>query len=103
MTLVINLSPELEAQLREKAIHQGQDVNIVVGSILTSVLESESHEFSTNLPIINAEQAVKNKAAIDLLDSWLGDDEDAAEHEQTWAFLKTALDEDRLSDRPLFL
>jgi hypothetical protein len=36
------------------------------------------------------------------LDSWLDDDEDASEHQQAWDFLKTALDEDRLSDRPLF-
>jgi hypothetical protein len=53
-------------------------------------------------PVINAEQAKKNQAAIDLLDSWLGDGEDAAEHQKSWDFLKTALDEDRLSDRPLF-
>lgn len=53
-------------------------------------------------PIVDAEQAQKNQAAIDLLDSWLGDDEDASEHQQAWEFLKTALDEDRLSDRPLF-
>jgi hypothetical protein len=51
-------------------------------------------------PVINAEQAKKNQAAIDLLDSWLGDGEDAAEHQKSWDFLKTALDEDRLSDRP---
>jgi hypothetical protein len=57
---------------------------------------------SATLPIINAEQAQKNQAAIDLLDSWLDDNEDATEHQQTWDFLKTALDEDRLSDRPLF-
>jgi hypothetical protein len=103
MTLVVNLSPELEDRLREKAIRQGQDINIVAAKLLTSVLESESHNFSVTSPIVNAEQALKNQAAIDLLDSWLGNDEDAAEHEQTWAFLKTALDEDRLSDRPLFL
>jgi hypothetical protein len=53
-------------------------------------------------PVIDAEQAKKNQAAIDLLDSWLGDGEDAAEHQKSWDFLKTALDEDRLSDRPLF-
>jgi hypothetical protein len=53
-------------------------------------------------PIVNAEQSRKNQAAIDLLDSWLDDDEDASEHQQAWDFLKTALDEDRLSDRPLF-
>ena len=44
------------------------------------------------LPMVNAEQAQKNQAAIDLLDSWLDDDRDAAEHQQTWDFLKTALD-----------
>ena len=53
-------------------------------------------------PIVNAEQLRKNQAAIDLLDSWLEEEEDASEHQQAWDFLKTALDEDRLSDRPLF-
>ncbi|NJM49263.1 MAG: hypothetical protein HC860_26350 [Alkalinema sp. RU_4_3] len=52
--------------------------------------------------VIDIEQAQRNQAAIDLLDSWLGDGEDAAEHQQSWDFLKTALDEDRLSGRPLF-
>jgi hypothetical protein len=57
---------------------------------------------SDTLSVANAEQLRKNQAAIDLLDSWLDDDEDASEHQQAWDFLKTALDEDRLSDRPLF-
>jgi hypothetical protein len=57
---------------------------------------------STAPSVIDAEQAKKNQAAIDLLDSWLDDTEDASEHQQAWDFLKTALDEDRLSDRPLF-
>ena len=52
--------------------------------------------------MINAEQAEKNQAAIDLLDSWMRDSEDASEHQKAWDFLKTALDEDRLSNRPLF-
>ncbi len=53
-------------------------------------------------PIVDAEQLRKNQAAISLLDSWLDEDEDATEHQQAWDFLKTALDEDSLSDRPLF-
>ncbi|BAY86310.1 hypothetical protein NIES267_58160 [Calothrix parasitica NIES-267] len=57
---------------------------------------------STASPVIDAEQAQKNQAAINLLDSWLDDTEDASEHQQAWDFLKTALDEDRLSNRPLF-
>jgi hypothetical protein len=42
-----------------------------------------------------------NQAAIDLLRSWREDD-DEEEQRETWEFLKQALDEDRLSDRPLF-
>jgi hypothetical protein len=57
---------------------------------------------STAPSAIDAEQARKNQPAIDLLDSWLGETEDASEHQQAWDFLKTALAEDRLSDRPLF-
>jgi excisionase family DNA binding protein len=47
------------------------------------------------------EQARKNQAAIELLDSWLveGDEE---EQRETWEYLKKALDEDRLSNRKLF-
>jgi len=57
---------------------------------------------STASPVIDAEQARKNQVAIDLLDSWLDESESASEHQQAWEFLKIALDEDRLSDRPLF-
>jgi hypothetical protein len=57
---------------------------------------------SATSPIVNIEQAKKNQAAIDLLDSWLDEEQDASEHQQTWDFLKKALDEDRFSDRPLF-
>lgn len=63
-------------------------------------------EFRQKIPatplVVDVEQAKKNQAAIDLLDSWLDDAEDASEHQQAWDFLKNALDEDRLSDRPLF-
>lgn len=65
-------------------------------------------QFRQKLPsaaptVINAEQAKKNQAAIDLLDSWMADEgEDPAEHQRAWDFLRTALDEDRLSNRPLF-
>jgi hypothetical protein len=42
-----------------------------------------------------------NQAAIDLLRSWR-EEGDEQEQRETWEFLKIALDEDRLSDRPLF-
>ena len=36
MTIVISLSPEVEARLREKAARQGQDVSLVAAETLSS-------------------------------------------------------------------
>ena len=48
-------------------------------------------------------QIEHNQGLITLLDSWAeGSDEDRAEQRETWEYLKKALDENRLSDRPLF-
>jgi predicted transcriptional regulator len=44
MTIVVTLSPELEEQLRAKAIRQGQDINLVATELLASVLESEAQD-----------------------------------------------------------
>jgi len=45
-------------------------------------------------------QETKNKAAIQLLESWRHGDEQ--EQRETWEYLERALNEDRLSDRRLF-
>jgi predicted transcriptional regulator len=44
MPIVITLSPELEALLRDKAARQGQDVSLVASELLTSFLEWEVQE-----------------------------------------------------------
>ena len=44
---------------------------------------------------------IVNQAALDLLRSWR-EDGDEDEQRETWEFLQQALDEDRLSERPLF-
>ncbi len=41
MTIVISLSPEVEAQLREKAARQGQDINLVAAELLSNALAWE--------------------------------------------------------------
>ncbi|MGF1936103.1 MAG: hypothetical protein RM347_017235 [Nostoc sp. ChiQUE02] len=41
MAIVVSLSPELEARLREKAAQQGQDVSFVATQLLEAVLEWE--------------------------------------------------------------
>ncbi|MBU7586907.1 MAG: hypothetical protein KAF91_29325 [Nostoc sp. TH1S01] len=44
MSIVVTLSPELEALLRDKAARQGQDISIVASELLASVLEWEVQE-----------------------------------------------------------
>ena len=48
-------------------------------------------------------QILKNQEAIALLDSWAeADEEEIREQQETWEFLRRALDEDRLSCRKLY-
>ena len=47
------------------------------------------------------EEEVRSQAISDLFKSWEAEN-DEPDHQETWEFLKTALNEDRLSDRPLF-
>ncbi|MFN6566232.1 hypothetical protein [Dendronalium sp. ChiSLP03b] len=44
MTIVVTLSPELEAQLRDKAARQGQDVSVVASELLANILEWETQD-----------------------------------------------------------
>ncbi|KAM3097868.1 hypothetical protein ACKFKG_07200 [Phormidesmis sp. 146-35] len=44
MAIVVTLSPDLEALLRERAARQGQNVNLVASELLASVLEWEAQD-----------------------------------------------------------
>ena len=44
MSIVVNLAPEVEARLREKAAQQGRDVALVAAELLAGVLEWEAEE-----------------------------------------------------------
>ena len=44
MTIVIDLTPELEDQLRREATLRGQDVSLVAADMLASVLEWEAQD-----------------------------------------------------------
>jgi len=44
MTIVINLTPELEERLRKKATDRGQDISLVATELLASILEWEAQD-----------------------------------------------------------
>jgi predicted transcriptional regulator len=44
MAIVVTLSPELEALLRDRAAQRGQDVNFVASELLAGVLQWEEQD-----------------------------------------------------------
>ncbi len=85
MTLTLNLPPELEQYLLQEANQQGLSIEAVTLQLLTHSMELRQ----------------KQTEAINLLQSWI-DDEDIEEQQETGQYLIHALDEDRLSERKLF-
>ncbi|MEB3282040.1 MAG: hypothetical protein VKK42_24285 [Lyngbya sp.] len=85
MTLILNLTPELEQYLKQKAEQQGLSVEAYALQLLTE-------------QILVAKKQAK---AVNLLQSWL-EEEDVQEQTETGEYLIQSLDEDRLSHRKLF-
>lgn len=85
MTLTLNLPPELEQYIMQEAKRQGLSVETYALQIL--------QEF-----ILKKEKQTK---LVNLLQSWI-DEDDSQEQQETGEYLIHALDENRLSERPLF-
>jgi len=85
MTLTLNLSPELEQYLLREANQHGLSVEALAVQLLTNSILLKQ----------------KQTEAVNLLQSWI-DDEDDEEQQETGQYLTQALDDDRLSERKLF-
>ncbi len=86
MTLTLDLPPELEQRLAKEAAQHGLSVEAMTLQLLAASLIVKQNQAET----------------VDMLQSWI-DDEDEAEQQETGRYLVQVLDEDRLSDRELFL
>lgn len=85
MTLILNLSIELEQYLLQKANQCGLSVDVLALQLLTNSILTKQ----------------KQTEAADVLQSWI-DDNDTEDQQETGHYLIQALDKDRLSDRKLF-
>lgn len=85
MTITLNLTPEIELYLTQRAEQKGISVE----------------DYTLEFLIEHISNKEKQTSLVDLLDSWLNED-DAQEQESTGEFLINALDQDRLSKRQLF-
>ena len=85
MSLTLNLTSEIEQYLSQKAREKGLSLEAYVLKLLKdTILEQE-----------------KQTKLVNLLQSWI-DEEDEQEQKETGEYLIEALDQDRLSERPLF-
>lgn len=85
MTLKLSLPRDLEERLQHEAERQGLSADTLTLRLLDQHLPARD----------NRAELVR------LLQSWI-EDRDVEEQTETGEFLVKALDEDRLSDRPLF-
>jgi hypothetical protein len=85
MTLNLSLPHDLEERLQHEAERQGLPADALTLRLLDQHLPARDHRAEL----------------VDLLQSWI-EDGDVQEQKETGEFLVKALDEDRLSDRPLF-
>ena len=84
MTITLNLTSEIEQYLSQKAREKGLSLEAYVLKLLKdTILEQE-----------------KQTKLVNLLQSWI-DEEDEQEQQETGEYLIEALDQDRLSERPL--
>jgi hypothetical protein len=85
MTLTLHLPPELEQRLTQEAQRQGLSLDDYTVALLAKALPPQD----------------RRTELITLLQTWI-DEGDPEEQRETGEYLIRALDEDRLSERPLF-
>ena len=90
MTITVDLTPDLERALREEAVRRGLAPNDVVTQILHEQLPPSRPQAARALL-----REIREEDATD-------DAQVLKSRRAEWDELKTALDRDRLSDRPLF-
>jgi predicted transcriptional regulator len=52
MSILISLSPEIEAQLQKKALSQGRDINLVANDLLSQAMELDDLELQESIVAI---------------------------------------------------
>ena len=87
MTLTLDLPPAVQSELCRGAQQKGLTTEAYAAQLLEERLKQERIE--------------RNQAAIRLLQSWI-DEGDEEEQRETFEALKKGLEENRMSDRPLF-
>jgi RNA binding exosome subunit len=78
-----------------------EELRTLIAEVVAQQLHTHAQPHVALPKRTKAEQLARNRAVIELLDQWR-EEGDEEEQRETFEYLKEALDEDRLSNRPLF-
>jgi len=101
MTVTLNLRPEIETQIAQKAAAEGTALQEYIERLLEEAVKSPIP------PLSPEEQRKKNQAAIAMLDEWDREDEtdnpaEIARRQAEWEEFKKGMNENHTSNRIIY-
>lgn len=101
MTVTLNLRPEVEAEIAQKAAAEGTEVSDYLERMIEGAIKPRS------AVVYSQEQLAKNQAALAMLEEWDREDEtddptEIARRQVQWEEFKTGMNENHTSDRVIY-
>ncbi len=101
MTVTLNLKPEVEAEIAQKAAAEGTGVSDYLEKMIEETVKPEPHV------VYSQEQLAKNQAALIMLEEWDREDEtddpqEVARRQAEWEEFKKGMNENHTSDRVIY-
>ncbi len=101
MTVTLNLKPEVEAQIAQKAAAEGTEVSDYLEKMIEHTIKPGPRV------VYSQEQLAKNQAALAMLEEWdkedkTDDPEEIARRQADWEEFKKGMNENHTSDRIIY-
>jgi len=101
MTVTLNLKPEVEAKIAQKAAAEGAEISDYLERMIEGTIKPGP-------PVVySQEQLAKNQAALAMLEEWdredeTDDPEEIARRQVQWEEFKRGMNENHTSDRIIY-
>lgn len=101
MTVILNLKPEVEAEIAQKAAAEGTGVSDYLEKMIEETVKPEPRV------VYSQEQLAKNQAALAMLEEWdredeTDDPEEIARRQAEWEQFKEGMNESHTSNQIIY-